>query len=72
MFGSNGEFKTKNEAQYHTLDMRRVLGVNYFQCSSSADRTAPTQLLISSMRDALSGIFDVGDASDNNLSRDTR
>ena len=41
--------------------MRRVPRVQPLQFPPSADRTAATQLLIRSMRDALSGIFDVAD-----------
>ena len=41
--------------------MRRVPRIQPLQFPPSADRTAATQLLIRSMRDALSGIFDVAD-----------
>ena len=41
--------------------MRRVPRVQPLQFPPSADRTAATQLLIRSIRDALSGIFDVAD-----------
>ena len=41
--------------------MRRVPRVQSLQFPPSTDRTAATQLLIRSMRDALSGIFDVAD-----------
>ena len=41
--------------------MRRVPRVQPLQFPPSADRTAATQLLIRSVRDALSGIFDVAD-----------
>ena len=43
--------------------MRRVPRVQPLQFPPSADRTAATQLLVRSMRDALSGIFDVADPS---------
>ena len=43
--------------------MRRVPRVQPLQFPPSADKTAATQLLIRSMRDALSGIFDVADPS---------
>ncbi|CAN0432785.1 unnamed protein product [Ascophyllum nodosum] len=43
--------------------MRRVPRVQPLQFPPSADRTAATQLLIRSLRDALSGIFDVADPS---------
>ena len=43
--------------------MRRVPRVRPLQFLPSADRTAATQLSIRSMRDALSGIFDVADPS---------
>ena len=49
------------QAAYRTLDTRRVPRVQPLQFPPSADRTAATQLLIRSMRDALSGIFDVTD-----------
>ena len=51
------------QAAYRTLDMRRVPRVQPLQFPPSADRTSATQLLIRSMRDALSGIFDVADPS---------
>ena len=41
--------------------MRRVPRVQPLQLPLSTDRTAATQLLIRSMRDTLSGIFDVAD-----------
>ena len=41
--------------------MRRVPRVQPLQFPPSADRTAATQLLLRSIRDALSGIFDVAD-----------
>ena len=41
--------------------MRRVPRIQPRQFPPTADRTAATQLLIRSMRDTLSGIFDVGD-----------
>ena len=43
--------------------MRRVPRVQPLQPPPSVDRTAATQLLIRSMRDALSGIFDVADTT---------
>ena len=43
--------------------MRRVPRVQPLQFPPFADRTAATQVLIRSMRDALSGIFDVADPS---------
>ena len=49
------------QAAYRTLDMRRVSRTQPLQFPPSADRTAATQLLIRSMRDALSGIFYVAD-----------
>ena len=55
------DFVASLQAAYHTLDMRRVPRVQPLQFPPSADRTAATQLLIRSMRDALSGIFDVAD-----------
>ena len=49
------------QAAYRTFDMRCVPRIQPLQFPPSADRTAATQLLIRSMRDALSGIFDVAD-----------
>ena len=55
------DFVASLQAAYRTLDMRRVPRVQPLQFPPSADRTAATQLLIRSMRDALSGIFDIAD-----------
>ena len=57
------DFVSKIQAEYRTLDTRRVPRVQPLQFSPHADRTAATQLLTQSMRDALSGIFDVADPS---------
>ena len=57
------DFVASLQTAYRTLDMRRVPRVQPLQFPPSADRTAATQLLIRSMRDALSGIFDVADPS---------
>ena len=54
---------SKMQAEYRTLDTRRVPRVQPLQFSPHTDRTAATQLLTQSMRDALSGIFDVADPS---------
>ena len=62
-FGLRADFVASLQAAYRTLDMRRVSRVQPLQFPPSADRTAATQLLIRSMRDALSGIFDVADPS---------
>ena len=59
--GLRADFVANMQAAYRTLDMRRVPQIQPLQFPSSADRTAATQLLIRSMRDALSGIFDVAD-----------
>ena len=59
--GLRADFVASLQAAYRTLDMRRVPRVQPLQFPSSADRTAATQLLIRSLRDALSGIFDVAD-----------
>ena len=59
--GPRPDFVANIQAAYRTLDMRRVPRVQPLQFPPSADRTAATQLLIRSMRDALSGIFDVTD-----------
>ena len=57
------DFVSKIQAEYRTLDTRRVPRVQPLQFSPHADRTAATQLLTQPMRDALSGIFDVADPS---------
>ena len=59
--GLRADFVAHMQAAYRTLDMRRVPRIQPLQFPPSADRTAATQLLIRSMRDALSGIFDVAD-----------
>ena len=55
------DFVSKMQAEYRTLDTRRVPRVQPLQFSVHTDRTAATQLLVYSMRDALPGIFDVAD-----------
>ena len=62
-FGLRADFVASLQAAYRTLDMRRVPRVQPLQFPPSADLTAAIQLLIRSMRDALSGIFDVTDPS---------
>ena len=57
------DFVSKIQAEYRTLDTRRVPRVQPLQFSPNTDRTAAMQLLVQSMRDALSGIFDVADPS---------
>ena len=59
--GLRADFVTSLQAAYRTLDMRRVPRVQPLQFPPSADRIAATQLLIHSMRNALSGSFDVTD-----------
>ena len=59
--GLRADFVANLQAAYRTLDMRRVPRVQPLQFPPSTDRTAATQLLIRSIRDALSGIFDVAD-----------
>ena len=59
--GLRADFVAHMQAAYRTLDMRRVPRIQPLQFPPSADRTAATQLLTRSMRDALSGIFDVAD-----------
>ena len=54
-------FTAKMQAEYRTLDTRRVPRIQPLQFSSNTDRTVATQLLVHSIRDALSGIFDVAD-----------
>ena len=51
------------QAEYRTLDTRRVPRVQSLQFSAHTDRTAATQLLVHLMCDALSGSFDVADLS---------
>ena len=62
-FGLRADFVASLQAAYRTLDTRRVPRVQPLQFPPSADRTAATQLLIRSIRGALSGIFDVADPS---------
>ena len=50
------------QVEYRTLDTRRVPRVQPLQFSAHTDRTVATQLLIHSIRDALSGIFYVTDS----------
>ena len=57
------DFVSKIQAEYRTLDTRRIPRVQPLQFPPHTDRTAVTQLLTQSMRDALSGIFDVADPS---------
>ena len=59
--GLRADFVAHMQAAYRTLDMRRVPRIQPLQFPPSADRTAATQVSIRSMRDALSGIFDVAD-----------
>ena len=61
--GFDNVFATKMQVEYRTLDTRRVPRVQPLQFSPHTDRTAATQLLVHSMSDALSGIFDVADPS---------
>ena len=56
-------FISKMQAEYRTLDTRRVPRLQPLQFFAHTDRTAATQLLVHSVRDALSGIFDVADPS---------
>ena len=51
------------QAEYCTLDTRRVPRIQPLKLSPHTDRAAATQLLVHSMRDALSGIFYVADPS---------
>ena len=57
------DFVSKMQAEYRTLDTHRVPRVQPLQFSPHTDRTAATQLLVQSMRDALSRIFDIADPS---------
>ena len=59
--GLRADFVANMQAAYRTFDMRRVPRIQPLQFPPPADRTAATQLLIRSMRLALSGIFDVAD-----------
>ena len=61
--GFRRDFNLKMQAENRTLDTRRVPRVQPLPVSAHTDRTAATQLLVHSMRDALSGIFDVADPS---------
>ena len=55
------DFVANLQAACRTLNMRRVPRVQPLQFIPSTDRTLATQLLIRSIRDALSGSFDVAD-----------
>ena len=57
------DFILKMQAEYRTLDTRRVPRVQHQQFCPHTDRTAATQLLFQSMANALSGMFDVADPS---------
>ena len=57
------DFVSKMQAEYRTRDTRRVLKVQPLQFSPHTDQSAATQLLVQSMRDALSEIYDVADPS---------
>ena len=59
--GLRADFVANLQAAYRTLDMRLDPRVQPLQFPPSTDRTVATQLLIRSIRDALSGIFDVAD-----------
>ena len=59
----SNDLVSKMQAEYRTLDTRRVPRIQSLQFSPHTDRTAATQLFTQSMRDALSGIFDVADPS---------
>ena len=61
--GLDHVFTTKMQAVHRTLDIRRVPRVQPLQFSPHMERTAAAQLLVHSMRDALSGIFDDADPS---------
>ena len=61
--GFDNVYTTKMQAEYRTLDTRRVPRVQPLQFSPHTDRTAATQLLVHSMSDALYGIFYVADPS---------
>ena len=56
-------FTAKMQAEYRTLDTRRVPQVQCLQTSPHTDRTVAMQLSVHSMLDALSRIFDVADPS---------
>ena len=58
-YGFRRDFTAKMQAEYRTLDTRRF----QLQLFSHTDRTAATQLLVYSMYDVLSGIFNVADTS---------
>lgn len=49
------------QAEYRKLDMRHVSRTQSLQFTPSIDTTAAIQLSIRSIRDTLSGIFDVAD-----------
>ena len=61
--GFDNVLTTKMQAEYRTLDTRRVPRFQTLQFSPHTDRTAVTQLLVHSMSDALSDIFDAAHPS---------
>ena len=63
LHGFDHTFTPKLKAEYQTLETRHVSRVQPLQFFPHSDRTAATQLLVHSMRDALSDIFDVADPS---------
>ena len=57
------DFVSRMQAEYRTLKTRRVPRVQPLQFSRHTNRTAATQLLTQSLRDALLKTFDVADPS---------
>lgn len=56
-------FVARMQAEYCTLDMSRVPCIQSLKFAPSIGSTAATQRLVNSIRDALSGKFDVADPS---------
>ena len=56
-------FISKSQAEYRTLDTRRVPRIQPLQFSAHTNRTAATRLLRHSMHDAFSAIFGIADPS---------
>lgn len=62
LFGFRANFVARIQIEYRTLYMHRVPRIYLLQFLLSVDRTAAAQRLLSSMCDALSGIFNVADS----------
>ena len=59
----SNDFISKMQAEYRTLDSRRVSKIRPLEFSPHTDRMGATQLLTQSICEVLSGMFDVADPS---------